>query len=77
MIGTLVKDRENTDLWTSDLKGHCLIVLGHEGQGLSPQVQQLVDTSLTIPLSRGVESLNVAVTAGIICYEAARQRGGP
>ena len=48
-------------------------VLGNETDGISPSVAQLVDEWLTIPLTGGVESLNVAVAAGIVCFELARR----
>jgi TrmH family RNA methyltransferase len=43
-----------------------LLMLGAEGRGLEPTTVQLADGSVTIPLARGVESLNVAVAAGIL-----------
>ncbi|MBK7950140.1 MAG: RNA methyltransferase [Deltaproteobacteria bacterium] len=45
-------------------------VLGSESQGLSPDVAALLDRRLSIPMARGVESLNVAVAAGLVCYHA-------
>lgn len=42
-----------------------LLVLGNEGSGLDPSIVASCDTTLTIPLRGGVESLNVAVAAGI------------
>jgi TrmH family RNA methyltransferase len=44
----------------------CLLLLGAEGAGLSADASDLADGELTIPLERGVESLNVAVAAGIL-----------
>ena len=44
----------------------CLLLLGAEGAGLSPEARDLADGELTIPLSNGIESLNVAVAAGIL-----------
>ncbi|MDY7023929.1 MAG: TrmH family RNA methyltransferase, partial [Cyanobacteriota bacterium] len=51
-----------------------LIVLGNEGAGLSPELATLADRQVQIPLSGGVESLNVAICAALILYEAQRQR---
>lgn len=45
-------------------------VLGSESQGLSPDVAALLDQRLSIPMASGVESLNVAVAAGLVCYHA-------
>jgi len=43
-------------------------VLGNETEGVSPQVNSLCDSAVKIPMQRGVESLNVAVTAALICF---------
>lgn len=45
-----------------------IFVLGNESNGVSPEVQMLCNDSLKIPMNRGVESLNVAVTASIIAF---------
>jgi len=45
-----------------------IFVLGNESEGISPQVQKLCNTKLLIPMNRGVESLNVAVTAALIAF---------
>lgn len=51
-------------------------VLGSESQGLSEAVAGLLDERLGIPMSAGVESLNVAVAAGLVCYQATGRMGG-
>jgi len=43
-----------------------LLVFGNEGRGLSPEVAARCSQRLTIPLERGVESLNVAVSAALV-----------
>lgn len=43
-------------------------VLGNETDGVSPQVNALCDSAVKIPMQRNVESLNVAVTAALICF---------
>lgn len=60
--------------WDLDLRSPTLILLGNEGAGLSPQLIRLADQQVTIPLRQGVESLNVAIAAALILYEAQRQR---
>lgn len=45
-----------------------IFVLGNESDGVSDEVQKLCNDSLLIPMNRGVESLNVAVTASIIAF---------
>ena len=44
----------------------CLLLLGAEGAGLMPEAAEFADGTVTIPMSRDVESLNVAVAAGIL-----------
>lgn len=55
-----------------DFRRKCAIVVGSEGQGVSPMMRGIAG-DITIPTS-GVESLNAAVAASIILYEANRQR---
>jgi TrmH family RNA methyltransferase len=43
-----------------------LLVMGNEGQGLAPEIMDTCSTRVSIPLLEGVESLNVAVAAGVI-----------
>lgn len=49
------------------------IVVGNEGAGLSAEIRQ-AGRAVAIPLTRGTESLNVAVAAGILLYEVTRVR---
>ena len=51
-----------------------LIVLGSEGQGLPPALVESADIRVSIPMTPPVESLNVAVAAALLVYEARRQR---
>jgi TrmH family RNA methyltransferase len=66
--------QNGTPLASVDLLGPCLILVGSEGAGLAPDIVDRADARVTIPMRRGVDSLNVAVTAGIVLYEARRQR---
>ncbi len=50
------------------------LILGEEAAGLAPEEVAAADEALRIPMRPPVESLNVAVAAGIVLYEAARQR---
>jgi 23S rRNA (guanosine2251-2'-O)-methyltransferase len=45
-----------------------IFVLGNESEGVSKEVQELCSDKISIPMNRGVESLNVAVTASIIAF---------
>ncbi len=45
-----------------------IFVLGNESEGVSPEIEALSDASISIPMNRGVESLNVAVTAALLAF---------
>jgi TrmH family RNA methyltransferase len=60
--------------WEVDLSCPTLILLGNEAAGLSADLANRADQQVNIPLMPGVESLNVAITAALIVYEAQRQR---
>jgi 23S rRNA (guanosine2251-2'-O)-methyltransferase len=61
------------DLFTSPLPSPAAWVLGSEHDGISAQVAERLTTWRSLPLANGVESLNVAVTAGVVAYELARR----
>ena len=58
----------------ADLKGPVVLVLGAEGTGLRRLTQQNCDFLVRLPQLGAVESLNVSVAAGMLLYEAVRQR---
>ena len=58
----------------SDLKGGVVLVLGAEGSGLRQLTRQTCDFVVRLPQLGAVESLNVSVAAGMLLYEAVRQR---
>lgn len=60
--------------YRTDFNYPVAIILGNEGQGISPELISAADSRLIIPLIGQAESLNVAVAAGVILYEAVRQR---
>ena len=66
--------RNGTPLPSVDLRVPTAIVLGGEGGGVSAATLSSVDETVTIPMDAPVESLNVAVAAAVILYEAMRQR---
>jgi len=60
--------------WDYDFTQPTLILLGNEGNGLSEELIELADESISIPQSHLVESLNVSICAALLLYEAKRQR---
>jgi TrmH family RNA methyltransferase len=57
-----------------DWKGRVALLMGGEAEGASTMGLDLAGGQVTIPMARDVESLNVAVAAGILLFEIARQR---
>ena len=66
--------RDGRSLFDVDLTGPIAVLIGGEGQGLSSSLLEAADERITIPMQAPVESLNAAVTAALIVYEARRQR---
>ncbi len=57
-----------------DLSGAALIVLGSEAHGLPETLSARADVPLTVPMEGRAESLNVAMVASVLVFEASRQR---
>ena len=57
-----------------DLASPCALLIGNEGNGLSKNVVDKASKGIFIPMSGKTESLNAAVSASILSYEARRQR---
>ncbi len=72
-------EREKIELWAADVDGNPLdraqaaarlaIAVGNEGSGLTPEIRAKARQTISLPIAANVESLNVAVAAGIILYE--------
>ncbi len=58
----------------ADLGGDIALVIGAEGDGISPVVRKECDFLVRIPMYGSLESLNASVAAGILLFEARRQR---
>lgn len=68
-------DGEADARWNEvDLTGDCAIVVGGEGEGMRSLTARLCDQRVRIPMLGSVSSLNVSVAAGILLFEAVRQR---
>jgi len=79
ILATTVRSAEPAD--QVDLSGPVALVIGNEGSGVANDLLAKADAKITIPCPGPVESLNAAVAASVLLYEAARQRaagtGGP
>ncbi|MBO4809972.1 MAG: RNA methyltransferase [Prevotella sp.] len=72
VCGTLL---DGDDIYQLQLPTQAIIVMGNEGNGISPSIRQLVTHKLLIPQFRpGAESLNVAIATAIVCSEFRRPR---
>ena len=65
---------EGSELFSARLRPRSAFVLGNETSGVSPAVRALVQRWLSIPMSGGVESLNVASAAAVLSFELVRRR---
>lgn len=61
-------------MYQADLKGPAAIVIGNEGDGMSPLVRKNCDQMVSIPMNGRILSLNASAAASILLYEAVRQR---
>ncbi len=79
ILATTVLAAQPADL--VDLAGPIALLIGNEGSGVAPELAAKADAAITIPCPGPVESLNAAVAASVLLYEATRQRlaqsGGP
>ena len=57
-----------------DYRGSVVLVLGAEGRGLRPRVQNACDDLVSLPLRGRIDSLNVSATAAVLLYEILRRR---
>ncbi len=62
-------------LWQAAFCFPGLICIGSEARGIQPALRAAADEVVSIPMARGVDSLNAAVSAGIILFEIARRAG--
>ena len=62
--------------YAADFTEPCGILIGNEAAGLSDKAAGQADERIIIPMSGAVESLNAAMAAGVIAFEARRQRAG-
>lgn len=85
-INDTIRDLKSQNIWVYatdfdgetpnnvNLTGNIAFVIGNEGEGIHKLTKELCDGVITIPQFGNVNSLNASVAAGIILYEAIRQR---
>jgi len=69
----LLAEAGSAPYYEQDLRQPFTLIIGNEAHGPSPAARSLATTTISIPLANNVESLNAAMAAGIILYEAVRQ----
>jgi len=67
-------DMDGEAMYKADLSGPLGLVIGSEGEGVSRLVAQKCDFRVSIPMKGDISSLNASVAAGVLAYEAVRQR---
>lgn len=70
IIGTDVRSGKNIKEYKDEKDA---FIIGNEGNGMSIEIKELCDAFVYLPMSKTVESLNAAVAASIIMYEAANE----
>jgi TrmH family RNA methyltransferase len=72
LLGTSA--RGGADYAEADLRARVALVFGNEAAGLPEDVMKALDGTVSVPMYGRAESLNVAMAATVLCFEAARQR---
>lgn len=73
-IWVYAADMDGETMYKTNLTGDIALVVGGEGTGVKRLTKELCDSVIAIPMFGKVNSLNASVSAGIVLYEAVRQR---
>lgn len=73
-IWVYAADMDGEQMYKTNLKGDIALVIGGEGTGVRELTRKSCDGIISIPMFGNVNSLNASVSAGIVLYEAVRQR---
>lgn len=65
---------EGKDLYDEDFSGRVAFFIGNEGNGLTDRLTAKADRKIKIPMEGSLESLNAAIAAALLMYEAKRQK---
>lgn len=64
----VIADMGGKNVFTREKRGDFCLVIGNEGRGVSERLKRLASETVSIPMQNGMESLNAAVSAGILMY---------
>jgi 23S rRNA (guanosine2251-2'-O)-methyltransferase len=67
-------EKTNSDIYSPDYTAPTAVIMGSEEDGISNELLRISDHLAKIPMFGEIESLNVSVSAGVLLYEAVRQR---
>lgn len=67
-------DMDGQEMYHADMTGAFGLVIGSEGEGISRLTREKCDFIVSIPMFGKIDSLNASVSAGVLLYEALRQR---
>jgi len=67
-------EKANNLMYDVDLTGPTVLLMGSEQNGISPELLNLCDHQVKIPMAGKIASLNVSVATGLVLYECVRQR---
>ncbi|MHB1133868.1 MAG: TrmH family RNA methyltransferase [Chloroflexota bacterium] len=73
----LAEAGEGLPYYQVDWRGPSILIVGGEANGPSNEARQLATGTVTVPMQGPTESLNAAIAAAVVLFEALRQRGGP
>ena len=74
-VTVFAADADGQPMYSADLTGDLALIIGGEGKGVHMLTKKLADGVIAIPQFGQVNSLNASVAAGVLAYEAVRQRG--
>ncbi len=77
LIVYLADAQGNLNYTQTDWRSPCALIIGSEAEGAGPEAQRLAAARIYIPMHAATESLNAAVSCGILLFEVARQRASP
>ena len=64
----IVADMDGENAFIPKERGELCLVIGNEGRGVSEEIRRLANETVSIPMQNGMESLNAAVSAGVLMY---------